>query len=97
MLRPEKFLLFDLQSLDKRFDDGLFDFLDNLVNFFGGFISYSLDNRFDDGFFNFLDNLANFSASGSSTSASDCSFGSFSTTAPYYMGAMTCSYPIKYI
>ena len=34
LLRPfdKKFLLFDLQSLDQRFDDGFFDFLDNLVN-----------------------------------------------------------------
>ena len=42
---------FGLQSLDKQFDDGFFDYLDNLVNFFAGFIRYSLNRRFDPGFF----------------------------------------------
>ena len=98
-------------SLDKQFDDGLFNFLDNLINFFDGFIRYSLD-WFDDGFFDSFDNLANFfgdfveyssffacfsTSSGSSTSTSECFIGSSSLTAPYKMGAMTCSYPIKYI
>ena len=33
MLRPLTKNFFGLQSLDKQFDDGFFDYLDNLVNF----------------------------------------------------------------
>ena len=50
-------------SLDNRFGDGFFKFLDNLVNFVRDLLGLqSLDNRFDDGFFSFLDNLVSFSA-----------------------------------
>ena len=52
---------FGLQSLDKQFDDGFFDYLDNLVNFFAGFIRYSLNRRLDPGFFNSSGGLIRYS------------------------------------